>query len=204
MTRAFNFFDSIQIEASPATPKQPPKPHTSITTLKQIVEGLLFSSGEPLSFQKIRTIIGEYHPISPGDLRHCLLELALEYEKSNRAFSLAEVSNGFVLRTRPNLNLFIEELHRDRRPEKLSQAAAEVLAIVAYKQPITRPQIEAIRGVDCSGVMQTLLERQLVIPVGRLEAAGRPTLFATTKEFLKHYGLRDLSELPQLNSLESN
>lgn len=171
--------------------------------IKQIVEALLFASGEPLSFQKMRDIIAEFNPITSPLLRHALMELAVDYEKRESSITLAEVANGFVLRTRPSMNEYLEILFRDRRAERLSPAATEVLAIIAYRQPITRPQIEAIRGVDCSGVTQTLLERQLITPMGRLEAPGRPTLFGTTKEFLLHYGLRDLNDLPALNSLEA-
>lgn len=166
--------------------------------IKQIAEALLFASQEPLSFQKIREIITEFHPVPAQTLRQALLELAIEYEKENRAFSLVEVANGFSLRTKKSFGCYLELLLRDRRSEKLSQAAAEVLAIIAYRQPITRPQIEAIRGVDCSGVVQTLLERRLIMPTGKLETPGRPTLYGTTKEFLCHFGLRDVSELPSL------
>ncbi len=194
MAREFNLFDTLFHLDSP---KEPAPPHLLI---KQIVEALLFASSEPLSFQKIRDILSETHPVSPGTLRQALMELALDYEKQARAFSLQEVANGFVLRTRAAMAPYLDALMRDRRAEKLSQAAAEVLAIIAYRQPITRPQIEGIRGVDCSGVVQTLLERQLIAAAGKLEAAGRPTLYATTKEFLQHYGLRSLSDLPQLAS----
>lgn len=195
MAREFNLFDSLFQTTTPVAPAPTP-PHQLI---KQIVEALLFSSSEPLSFQKIRDIISESQPISPANLRLALMELALDYEKQGRAFMLNEVANGFILQTRPAFGVYLDTLMRDRRAERLSQASAEVLAIVAYKQPITRPQMEAIRGVDCSGVVQTLLERQLITPVGKLEAAGRPTLYGTTKEFLQHYGLRSLSDLPALS-----
>ena len=93
---------------------------------------------------------------------------------------------------------YIEAIGVSRRGEKLSQAAAEVLAIIAYKQPITRPQIDAIRGVDSSGTIYNLLERQLIEPLGKLEAPGRPTLFGITKNFLEHFGLKDVKQLPPL------
>lgn len=198
MAREFNLFDSLLFNESAAPPPTAETSHPTSKLVKQIIEALLFSSPEPLSFQKIRDIIAESHPISAGTLRNALLELALDYEKQERAFALTEVAKGFVLRTRAHLGGYLDTLMRDRRSERLSQAAAEVLAIVAYKQPVTRPQIEAIRGVDSSGVLQTLVERQLITPVGKLEAAGRPTLYGTTKEFLVHYGLRDLKELPKL------
>ncbi|MFA6917133.1 MAG: SMC-Scp complex subunit ScpB [Parachlamydiales bacterium] len=200
MAREFNLFDLLERETSPP-PETPSLPSHKL--FKQIVEGLFFSSSEPLSFQKLREIIAEFHPITPATLRHILMELALEYEKQERAFALIEIANGFILRTRSHLNGYIDVLMRDRRSERLSQAAAEVLAIIAYKQPITRPQMEAIRGVDCSGVIQTLLERNLICAAGKLEAPGRPTLFETTKEFLQHYGLRDVKDLPSMSLMDN-
>lgn len=199
MAREFNLFDLLERETT--QPPSPPPPSTKL--FKQIIEGLFFCSSEPLSFQKLREIVAEFHPISPSTLRHILMELALDYEKQERAFALIEIANGFVLRTREHLNGYIDVLMRDRRAERLSQAAAEVLAIIAYKQPITRPQMEAIRGVDCSGVIQTLLERNLICAAGKLEAPGRPTLFATTKEFLQHYGLRDVKDLPAMSLMDN-
>jgi segregation and condensation protein B len=103
-----------------------------------------------------------------------------------------------VLRSCEEFNSYIALLQRNKRAEKLSNAAAEVLAIIAYRQPITKPQVEAIRGVDSSSAFQVLLERQLIQPAGKLEAAGRPTLYTTTREFLQHFGLRDVRELPPL------
>ena len=99
------------------------------------------------------------------------------------------------MRTCEEYSPFVDLIHRNKRTEKLSQASAEVLAIIAYRQPITRPQIEAIRGVDSSGILQNLLERQLIEPTGKLEAPGRPTLYGTTKDFLQHFGLRSAEEL---------
>lgn len=202
MAREFNLFDLIDRETATLEP-EPASPVPSHKLFKQIVEGLLFSSSEPISFQKLKEIIAEFHPITPSVLRHILMELALEYEKQQRAFALIEIANGFILRTRANLNGYIDVLMRDRRSERLSQAAAEVLAIIAYKQPITRPQMEAIRGVDCSGVIQTLIDRNLICAAGKLEAPGRPTLFETTKEFLQHYGLRDVKDLPSMSLMDN-
>ena len=166
--------------------------------IKHIIEALLFSSGDPISFSKIREIVDTFEPLKPKILRGIIDELQQEYLSQQRSFRLEEIAQGFLLRTCQEYSPYIELLVRNKRTEKLSQAAAEVLAIIAYKQPITRPQIEAIRGVDCSGIVQNLLERQLVEPVGKLEAPGRPTLYGITNDFLKHFGLRDLEQLPQL------
>lgn len=164
---------------------------------KRVLEALLFSSREPLAFSKIRQIIEEILPCTPRELLILIQELKIEYESQQRAFELVEIAEGFVLRTRREYGAYVDQLFGQRRPERLSQAATEVLAIIAYRQPITRPQIEALRGVDCSGVVQSLQERQLIEPVGRLETPGRPTLYGVTRQFLNHFGLKSLEELPK-------
>lgn len=167
--------------------------------IKRIVEALLFSSSDPLSFQKIRDVTDTVYALKPRVLRDILTEIQQEYLTQNRSFRLEEIGEGFLLRTCEEYSPYIDLLHRNRRTEKLSQAAAEVLAIIAYKQPITRPQIDAIRGVDSSGTIHNLLERQLIEPVGKLEVAGRPMLYSITKDFLKHFGLKNLSDLPPIS-----
>jgi len=167
---------------------------------KRIIEALFFSSSEALPFNKIREVLDTFQPLAPKLIRDLIRELQQEYLSQRRSFRLEEIAQGFLLRTCEEYSPFIDILYRNKRAEKLSPASAEVLAIIAYKNPITRPQIEAIRGVDCSGIVQNLLERQLIEPVGRLEAPGRPTLYATTKDFLKHFGLKDLHELPTINN----
>lgn len=167
---------------------------------KRIIEALLFASSEPLTLVKLREIIEVSCPIKPRVLRELISELQQEYISQQRAFRLEEIAQGFLLRTCEEYASYIDLLHRNKRAEKLSPASAEVLAIIAYKNPITRTQIESIRGVDSSGIMQNLIERQLIEAVGRLEAPGRPTLYSTTKDFLKHFGLRDLHDLPEISS----
>ncbi len=167
--------------------------------IKRVIEALLFASIEPIPFQKIRDITDPIYALQPKILRAILQELQEEYYAQQRAFQLDEIAPGYILRTCEKYGKYLEHLGRNKRTEKLSHASTEVLAIIAYRQPITRPQIEAIRGVDSSGIIANLLERQLIQPVGKLEAAGRPTLYGITKEFLKHYGLRDVKELPALD-----
>jgi segregation and condensation protein B len=169
---------------------------TTRTRLKRIIEALLFVSREPLSFNKIREVLDAVEPLKPRQIQDLLQELAEEFILQQRAFRLEEIAQGYILRTCKEYSPYLDLLFRNKRTEKLSPAAAEVLAIIAYRQPITRPQIDAIRGVDSSGTLQSLLERQLVESVGRLEAPGRPTLYGITSYFLKHFGLRDLKELP--------
>jgi segregation and condensation protein B len=167
--------------------------------VKRIIEALLFSSNAPIAFNKIREVTDSLHPLRPRILRELLCELQHEYIAQQRAFRLEEIAQGFIVRTCEEYAPYIDLMHRNKRTEKLSHAAAEVLAIIAYKQPTTRPQIDAIRGVDSSGTLQNLLDRQLIEPVGRLEAPGRPTLYGITKEFLLHFGLKDIAELPKMH-----
>lgn len=169
--------------------------------IKQILEALLFVGNSPISFQKMREVIECVYPIKPRLLKEIIQELGEDYIRQQRAFRLEEIAEGFVLRTCQEFSSYIELLYRKKRTEKLSQAAAEVLAIIAYRQPITRPQIDALRGVDSSGIIYTLLERQLIEQVGKLEAPGRPTLYGITKDFLKYFGLKDLKDLPKLEPL---
>jgi len=167
--------------------------------IKRTIEALLFASSEPLPLDKIREVVDTIQEMPPREIRSLINSLQDDYYIQQRAFRIEEIAQGFVLRTCEEFHPYIEHLYRNKRGEKLSHAAAEVLAIIAYRQPITRPQMEAIRGVDCSGVVQALLDRQLIQPVGKLEAPGRPTLYGTTKDFLQHFGLRDVKELPPLN-----
>lgn len=163
--------------------------------IKRVIEALLFASPDPLPLPKIREVTDTILPVRPRQLRQILEELKQEYLMQQRAFKLEEIAQGYVLRTHEEYAPYLDILHRQKRGEKLSHASTEVLAIIAYRQPITRPQIDAIRGVDSSGTVMQLLERQLIESIGKLEAPGRPTLYGTTREFLKHFGLKDLSEL---------
>ncbi len=162
---------------------------------KRVIEALLFASNVPLAFGKIRQIVETVHPFTPREVLVLIHELKLEYEHQQRAFELVEIAEGYALRTRGDYGVYVDQLMGHKKPERLSQAATEVLAIIAYRQPITRPQMEALRGVDCSGVLTSLLERQLIEPVGKLESPGRPTLYAVTKQFLHHFGLRHIDDL---------
>jgi segregation and condensation protein B len=165
--------------------------------IKRLIEALLFSSNEPLSLQKIREVTDVIQPLKSKDLYNLIKELKDEYKAQNRGFQLDEIAQGFLIRTAQEFGPHIEQLYRNKRSEKISHAATEVLAIIAYKQPITRAEIEAIRGVDSSGIIQQLLERQLIEAVGKLEVPGRPTIYGVTKDFLKHFGLNDVQDLKQ-------
>ena len=204
MTKELNFFQS-ELETVPLEPiiedsLEPDHCASQIDQqlrqhLKRVMEALLFASPDPIPLAKLREITDTILPIPPRQLRQILEELKQDYLTQQRAFKLEEIAQGYVLRTYEEYAPYLDQLHRQKRGEKLSYASTEVLAIIAYRQPITRPQIDAIRGVDSSGTIMQLLERQLIEPVGKLEAPGRPTLYGTTKEFLKHFGLKDLNEL---------
>lgn len=206
MSREINLFED-EMETTTTT-LDPPKIHdtpnennlekTYHLQVKRLIEALLFASNEPLNFQKIREVADQLHPLKPKQLKELIFELQNDYLTQQRGFRLEEISQGYMLRTCEEFSPYIELLYRNKRTEKLSHAAAEVLAIIAYRQPITRPQIEAIRGVDSSGVLMSLLDRELITAVGRLEAPGRPTLYGITHEFLSHFGLKDIKELPPL------
>ena len=135
---------------------------------------------------------------SPSEVRQSLQHLGEDFDREGRGLQLVEVAGGFQLVTRPDYAPWIKRLDRAKSVPKLSRSALESLAIIAYKQPIVRTDIEQIRGVETSTVLRTLLERKLVRMVGRKDSPGRPILYGTTKTFLQHFGLRDLSELPPL------
>lgn len=170
--------------------------------IKRVIEALLFSSADPLPLTKIREITDAIFPIRPKELKEIVEELKEEYSSERRAFSLDEVAEGYVLRTHEEFAPYIRLLLKGRRGEKVSPAGAEVLAIIAYRQPITRAEIDAIRGVDSSGTLMQLIERQLIEPKGKLEVPGRPTIYGTTKEFLMHFGLKDIDSFTSVGQTE--
>lgn len=199
MQKEINLFDN-EIEISAEEKQEKLNEKEVHAYVKKIIEALLFASNEPLSFDKIREIVDLYHPLKPRALHQLINELQEEHKSQNRPFKIEEVAQGYILVTLKEFSYYIDQIHRNKRTEKLSQAAAEVLAIIAYKQPITKPQIDAIRGVDSAGTLQSILERGLVEVVGKLETPGRPTLYGITKDFLTHFGLKDLNALPKLRA----
>lgn len=166
--------------------------------IKRILEGLLFSSAESLTIEKIKEVISSTYPVGLRELRRLLDDLKYDLEIQNRPYSLVEIADGYMLRTAEDLGPFIELLHLSRRGEKLSKASMEVLAIIAYRSPITRAEIDSLRGVDSSGTVAGLVERSLIEEVGRKEAPGRPIQWGVSKRFLKHFGLKSISEIPRL------
>jgi segregation and condensation protein B len=161
--------------------------------LKAIVESLVFVSDIPLRPERIAEAI----EVERGRVVQILRELESEYQQARRGFVLEEIAGGFQFRTRAEHLDWVRRLNKSR-PFRFSRAALETLAIIAYRQPITRAEIEYLRGVDSGGVVKTLLDRHLVRILGKKDIAGRPMIYGTTREFLELFGLRDLAALPTL------
>jgi segregation and condensation protein B len=158
-----------------------------------VVEALLFASDTPLEAERIRDVLDLE---SPEAARELVEEVRARYQE--RGLMLVEVGGGYRLVTRPELAPWLVKLARARTKQRLSRPALETLAIVAYKQSVSRPEVDAIRGVNSDAVLENLLERRLIRITGRKDAPGRPYLFETTREFLVAFGLRDLGELPRV------
>ncbi len=165
---------------------------------RAIVEALLFAADEPLPARRLASILEETTPAAIDDI---VAELNADYLREGRAFRISAIAGGYRLFTRPEYALWIRLLQRSSRP-RLSQAALETLSIVAYRQPVARTELEAIRGVNVDGVLKTLIERDLVRIAGRAEGLGRPLLYATTEHFLEYFGLPDLDALPRPEEVE--
>lgn len=164
--------------------------------LKSIIEGLIFASEVPLSADRIREIIDG---ADRKDILHCISLLKDEYGEG-RGIYLAEVAEGYQFRTRPRFAGYLQKLYRIKSP-KFSQPSLETLAIIAYRQPITRAEVDELRGVDSGGVIKSLLDKKLIRIVGKKDVPGRPMIYGTTKEFLEVFGLNDLKSLPTLKDL---
>jgi len=166
--------------------------------IKNIIECLLFVAEEPLTIDSIKKVLDS---ADSNAIRNVLNELSSEYEERKGGFFLREVAGGYQIRTWPEYSQWIRRLLRPH-PTRLSRPALETLAIVAYKQPAIRSDIEHIRGVDCGGILRMLLERKLIRVIGRREIPGRPMIYATTKKFLEIFELKDLKDLPSPKEIE--
>jgi segregation and condensation protein B len=166
--------------------------------IKSIIESLLFVADGPLTFQRLGEVL---EGVEKEDLRSTLDELQAELENSRRGVRLVEVAGGYQLRT-AKVNADWVKKFLGGRPARMGRATLETLAIIAYRQPITRAEIEAIRGVDVDGVINTLLDRSLIRAVARKDVPGRPFLYGTTPEFLQLFNLKDLTHLPTLREME--
>lgn len=162
--------------------------------LEGIIESLLFTSGDPIAIHELAQIIGT----DEKNIRNSIVKMNLDYDKSNRGIFIAEFNNKVQLATKPEYAEYIRRLIKPGGKQNLSQASLETLAIVAYKQPVTRADIDEIRGVRSDRAVATLIDRDLIKESGRLEAPGRPILYETTENFLKYFGFKSIKELPEL------
>src|SRR5437870_740286 len=183
--------------------------------LGRVIEALLFSAPKPLSIRELAAAIkgagaeedpaaagpNEFARVAEGEIAAALEELKIEYVQEQRAFQIIEKSEGWQLVTDPAFARWVRQLFPVPKPARLTAPGLETLAIIAYRQPITRADVEAVRGVNIDGVLQTLMERGLVKIAGRAEIPGRPLLYETTQFFLDHFGLRSLEELPNVEEL---
>ncbi|HOJ07053.1 MAG: SMC-Scp complex subunit ScpB [Ignavibacteriota bacterium] len=171
-----------------------------------IIEVLIFSSDEPISeseiIRAIKGIDGEDIEISSENISDTVDLLNKSYEDSSRSFRIKKIANGFVFVTSEIFAKYVGYLSSEKSKRRLSQAALETLAIIAYKQPVTKPELEQIRGVNSDYILTTLLEKNLITITGRAESIGRPLLYGTTTEFLKYFGLYNLSYLPKPREIE--
>ncbi len=158
------------------------------------MEAILFASAEPVAFNDLRRLLGIRQPL----LERVLQQLGHSLTDNNRGLRLQRQDGLARLVTAPETALYVEKMRGQQSSQRLSDAALETLALIAYNQPVTRPQIEAIRGVDCSAVVSTLLSRSLITEVGRLETPGHPILYGTTLLFLQHFGLENPQQLPPI------
>ena len=163
-------------------------------SLKLIIEAMLFASDRPLTTNEIQTWLPD---VTSTNINQVLKELQTEYDAMDRSFRLKEVAKGYQLRTRTEYAPYVLKMLKTS-PTRLSRAALETLAIIAYKQPILRQEIERLRGVDVGGILKTLLEKDLIRIMGRKNLPGRPLIYGTTKKFLAVFDLKDLDSLPKL------
>jgi len=183
-------------------------------TLARIIEALLFSAQKPLSIKEIVDLLhnagaedefspNEFAKVRQAEVAAAIEQLKVEYIQHEHGFHLVEKADGWQLASDPNYARWVRGLFPAPKPARLSSPALETLAIIAYRQPITRADVEAVRGVTIDGVLQTLMERGLVKISGRAEIPGRPLLYETTEFFLDHFGLRNLDELPNVEELRT-
>ncbi|MCZ6601822.1 MAG: SMC-Scp complex subunit ScpB [Planctomycetota bacterium] len=178
-------------EAAPAEASTAPD---DMDTVKRILEAILFASSEPVPLRKMRSAIGK--PASER-VKDALAVLTEDYQKGSRGMEIEEVAGGFRMVTNPDYSAWVLKVRAPKRDDRVSPAALETLSIVAYKQPIPRAEVDAIRGVNSGELLRRLLERGLVKIVGKAETLGRPLLYGTTKRFLEVFGLKRLEDLPK-------
>jgi len=163
--------------------------------LKSAVEALIFASDKPITLEQIKKVLGN---LDSASINKIIEELKTDYQAQNRGMRIIEIAGGFAMITSTNFTPFLKKLFKSRYSEKLSKPALESLAIIAYKQPLTKSEIESLRNVNVDGVMKSLVDKNLIRICGRKKVPGRPFVFGTTREFLEHFGLKSLADLPKI------
>jgi len=181
----------VAADVQPTTEEPPP-------TIESVIEAVLFASDEPLSEDRLADIVG----ITPKQIRENVKILNDKYQQNNNAFRIEQIAGGYQMQTLACFGLWLKKLIRVRSDNKLTPATLETLAIIAYKQPIIRADIESIRGVAVGDIVRNLMEKGLVKITGRAEVLGRPMLYGTTKKFLEIFGLNSLKDLPKVEELK--
>jgi len=172
----------------------------SYPNLSALLEAIVYLAKEPVSLDAIHQALPD---VEPGEIQQKLNELVEQYRAPERGIEIREVAGGYRFSTKPEHHEVLKQFLKSQiPPTRLSLAALETLAVIAYKQPVTLPEIQDIRGVHASGVIKTLLDKKFVTTAGRKDVLGRPILYKTTKEFLVHFGLKDLNELPSMEEFE--
>ena len=174
--------------------------NVALNYVYSVVEAILFVSDKPVMFDEIKEVVGD---VEGRVLRQAIAELKTKYETEKRGMVIVEIAGGYQMLSNPDYANAVRAFYRTQKKEKLSKPALESLAIVAYKQPVTRLDIELIRGVNSDGVVAHLLEKNLIKIAGRKDVPGKPFMYGTTKEFLEYFGLRSLSDLPKLEDFAS-
>ncbi|SHK06032.1 SMC-Scp complex subunit ScpB [Tepidibacter formicigenes] len=168
--------------------------------IKKIIEAILFAFSDPISIKEVREIINT--DMKPKDIENILDELKKEYKEENRGIQILKIQDKYQMGTNKEYEEYIRKIFEPKKKKSLTQATLETLTIIAYKQPITKVEIEEIRGVKCDKAIGTLLEYNLIKEAGRLNKIGKPIIYKTTDEFLKLFGLEKIEELPPINNFE--
>jgi segregation and condensation protein B len=163
--------------------------------LRSAIEALIFASDKPVTIEQVKKVLGD---LDTASVRKSIDELKVEYETQNRGLRIIEIAGGFQMITSTIFAPFLKKLFKCRFSDKLSKPALESLAIIAYKQPLTKSEIESLRNVNVDGVMKSLLDKNLIRICGRKKIPGRPFVFGTTRQFLEHFGLKSLDDLPKM------
>jgi len=166
--------------------------------IKSIIEALLFTWGEPLEYKEISKIL----ELKLSDTREILDEMVIEYKDSKRGLQILQHNNCYQISTKPNMHKWINQLYVPEKKKGLSNASLETLSIIAYKQPITKSEIDYIRGVKSDKALKSLLEKDVVKEIGRLEKIGKPIVYGTTDYFLQYFGIKTLEELPTIQEID--